>query len=288
MATAAGILALAGLAVAPDAFAASVATIADATEAVEATGGLLDGFLQAFLLIFFSEIGDKTFFIAVILATQQDKATVFAGTFGALAVMTVISVGIGQVFHIAEEATTQLAGSNWDDYLAVALLLVFGIQTILGAEEDTAEEEEEDAKVAVAGMQFDGNAALVISTFALVFAAEWGDKVSSITSSRVPFQRSPLYTQSPFRVQIPNCHPITDRTPPLITIQSFIATIALSAAASPLGVALGGVAGHGVATGLAVFVGDILGDRIPERVIKYAGGGLFIVFAILTALEIGQ
>ena len=178
MATAAGVLALAGLAVAPDAFAASVAAIADATEAVEATGGLLDGFLQAFLLIFFSEIGDKTFFIAVILATQQDKATVFAGTFGALAVMTVISVGIGQVFHIAEEATTQLAGSNWDDYLAVALLLVFGIQTILGAEEDTAEEEEEDAKVAVAGMQFDGNAALVISTFALVFAAEWGDKVS--------------------------------------------------------------------------------------------------------------
>lgn len=195
MATAAGVLALAGLAVAPDAFAASVATIADATEAVEATGGLLDGFLQAFLLIFFSEIGDKTFFIAVILATQQDKATVFAGTFGALAVMTVISVGIGQVFHIAEEATTQLAGSNWDDYLAVALLLVFGIQTILGAEEDTAEEEEEDAKVAVAGMQFDGNAALVISTFALVFAAEWGDKVSSSEQS-LPFQRSP-YIRSP-------------------------------------------------------------------------------------------
>ena len=48
MATAAGILALAGLAVAPDAFAASVATIADATEAVEATGGLLDGFLRRF------------------------------------------------------------------------------------------------------------------------------------------------------------------------------------------------------------------------------------------------
>lgn len=245
VATAAGVLALAGLAVAPDAFAASVAAIADATEAVEGTGGLLDGFLQAFLLIFFSEIGDKTFFIAVILATQQDKATVFAGTFGALAVMTVISVGIGQVFHLAEESTTALAGSNWDDYLAVALLLVFGVQTILGAEEDTAEEEEEDAKVAVAGMQFDGNAALVLSTFALVFAAEWGDK-------------------------------------------SFIATIALSAAASPLGVVAGAVAGHGVATGLAVFVGDILGDKIPERVIKYAGGGLFIVFAILTALEIGK
>jgi hypothetical protein len=46
--------------------------------------------------------------------------------------------------------------------------LHFGVQTILSAEEETAEEEEEDAKVAVAGMEFDGNAALILSTFALV------------------------------------------------------------------------------------------------------------------------
>jgi len=37
----------------------------------------------------------------------------------------------------------------------LALLLFFGVQTILGAEgsKETVEEEEEDAKVAVAGMQ---------------------------------------------------------------------------------------------------------------------------------------
>ena len=197
VATAAGVLALAGLAVPPT-------STRPSRHRRRHRGGRgnrrTDGFLQAFLLIFFSEIGDKTFFIAVILATQQDKASVFAGTFGALAVMTVISVGIGQVFHVAEENLSVFtADVPWDDYLAVALLLVFGVQTILGAEEDTAEEEEEDAKVAVAGMQFDGNAALVLSTFALVFAAEWGDK-------------------------------------------SFIATIALSAAASPLGVVAGAVA----------------------------------------------
>ena len=158
--------------------------------------------------------------------------------------MTVISVAIGQVFHVAEESLTVFTSDvPWDDYLAVALLLVFGVQTLLSAEEETAEEEEEDAKIAVAGMQFDGAAALVLSTFALVFAAEWGDK-------------------------------------------SFIATIALSAAASPAGVVLGATAGHGVATGIAVLVGDILGDVISERVVKYTGGALFILFAIATALDI--
>jgi putative Ca2+/H+ antiporter (TMEM165/GDT1 family) len=43
-------------------------------------------------------------------ALQQDKATVFAGTFGALAIMTGISVGIGQVFHVADESLSIFHG----------------------------------------------------------------------------------------------------------------------------------------------------------------------------------
>ena len=62
-----------------------------------------EGFVQALLLIFFSEIGDKTFFIALLLALQQPRALVFAGTFGALAVMTVVSVGLGRVLHVLDE-----------------------------------------------------------------------------------------------------------------------------------------------------------------------------------------
>lgn len=54
-----------------------------------------EGFVSSFLLILFSEIGDKTFFIAVLLALQQSRSAVFVGTFGALAVMTVVSVCSG-------------------------------------------------------------------------------------------------------------------------------------------------------------------------------------------------
>ena len=56
-----------------------------------------EGLVSGFLLIFFSEIGDKTFFIALLLALRQDRTAVFTGTFSALAGMTVISVALGQV-----------------------------------------------------------------------------------------------------------------------------------------------------------------------------------------------
>lgn len=69
---------------------------------------LREGFIQALLLIFFSEIGDKTFFIALLLALQQPRSLVFAGTFGALAVMTVISVGLGRVLHLLDEVRAAL------------------------------------------------------------------------------------------------------------------------------------------------------------------------------------
>lgn len=55
---------------------------------------LREGAVQGFLLILFSELGDKTFFLAVLLALKENKGVVFAGTFGALAAMSVISVGL--------------------------------------------------------------------------------------------------------------------------------------------------------------------------------------------------
>ncbi|GLI59791.1 hypothetical protein VaNZ11_001755 [Volvox africanus] len=116
---------------------------------------LREGFVSGFLLIFFSEIGDKTFFIALLLALKQPKSLVFTGTFGALAIMTVISVLLGQVLHQVDELVPGESNIPYDDLLAVALLLYFGIKTLRDAKDadESAAEEKEEAKEVVEGLK---------------------------------------------------------------------------------------------------------------------------------------
>jgi len=225
-----------------------------AAAALDQPGSLQEGFISAFLLIFFSEIGDKTFFIAVLLALQQPKQAVFAGTFGALAVMSFISVALGEALHevdiyLHDFLPPAIAAQPLDDYAAILLLVIFGVTTIRDAAVPKADEEREEAEEAVDDLTGKMKTAdllpLILSTFVLVFAAEWGDK-------------------------------------------SFLATIALAAANSPAGVVTGAIAGHGVATGIAVLGGSILGDSeiISEKTVAYVGGSLFLVFAASTTLDV--
>jgi putative Ca2+/H+ antiporter (TMEM165/GDT1 family) len=48
----------------------------------------------------------------------------------------------------------------------------------------------------------------------------------------------------------------------------------------------GAVAGHGVATGIAVAGGSLLSRYFSERVLQYIGGSLFLVFAAATVVDI--
>ncbi|XP_024524893.1 protein PAM71, chloroplastic-like isoform X2 [Selaginella moellendorffii] len=232
-------------------------SMADAQQSASFLGflGSIDeiksGFTLAFLLIFFSELGDKTFFIAAILASRRSNVAVFTGTFGALVAMTLISVVLGRAFHYIDGVLPFSLGSNeipLDDLAAVALLIYFGVSTLLDAssmEGSKSQEEQQEAELAVAGVNGGGGStsSVVISTFALVFVAEWGDK-------------------------------------------SFFSTIALAAASSPVGVVAGAIAGHGAATLLAVLGGSIMGNYISEKAIAYIGGTLFLVFAGETLFEI--
>lgn len=113
------------------------------------------GFYQAFSLVFLSEIGDKTFFVAALLAAKLSRFISFVGSLGALAVMTVISVIIGQVFHAVPAGIAN--GVPLDDVAAVLAFTYFGIKILSEAFESddggksAMDEEFEDAEETVEG-----------------------------------------------------------------------------------------------------------------------------------------
>ena len=112
------------------------------------------GFYQAFSLVFLSEIGDKTFFIAGLLAMKTSRLLSFIGSVAALAIMTVISVVIGQVFHAVPSGIAD--GIPLDDVAAVLAFAFFGFKTLKEALEmesgsSVMDEELADAEEAVEG-----------------------------------------------------------------------------------------------------------------------------------------
>lgn len=214
------------------------------------------GFTAAFSLIFVSEIGDKTFFIAALLAMQYEKGLVLLGSMGALSLMTVLSVIIGRIFHSvpAQFQTTLPLG----EYAAVTLLMFFGLKSIKDAWELPSSDvisgdngspelgeyaEAEELVKEKASKRLSNPLEILWKSFSLVFFAEWGDR-------------------------------------------SMLATIALGAAQSPWGVASGAVAGHLLATFIAILGGAFLAKYISEKLVGYIGGVLFLVFAVATFLGV--
>jgi len=75
--------------------------------------------LSSFTMILFSEIGDKTFLIAAILAMKHPRLIVFAGAFGSLVVMSILSAMMGHILPaLLPKSITELA--------AALLFFVFG------------------------------------------------------------------------------------------------------------------------------------------------------------------
>ncbi|CAD6920036.1 unnamed protein product [Tilletia controversa] len=87
----------------------------------------------SFVMIIVSEIGDKTFLIAAILAMRQARHTVFLGAFSSLAVMSVLSALLGVMFPaLLPKALTT--------FLASVLFFVFGARMLYDGLKMTGEE----------------------------------------------------------------------------------------------------------------------------------------------------
>lgn len=81
--------------------------------------GSFKALFNSFLMIIFSEIGDKTFLIAAILAMRHPRIVVFTGAFGSLVVMSILSAEMGHILPT-------LIPKRWTQIAAAVLFLVFG------------------------------------------------------------------------------------------------------------------------------------------------------------------
>ncbi|MDF5714940.1 MAG: TMEM165/GDT1 family protein [Rhizonema sp. NSF051] len=142
---------------------------------------MLAAFTAGLLLITISELGDKTFFIAVILSMRHSRKLVFAGVIGALAAMTILSVALGRVIAFLPKIYTH--------YAAIALFLLFGIKLLYQASQMSAlaaNEVVEEAKVAVEQSEKNiknssSTLVILLESFIMTFLAEWGDRTQIAT-----------------------------------------------------------------------------------------------------------
>lgn len=232
---------------------------------------------KSFGMVACSELGDKTFFIAALMAMRSPRLAVFLGCWGALAGMTVLSAFFGLI------APTILPKS-YTHYASIALFCFFGVKMLYeglthdpNAENEELKEAEREilgdeapataakkstpgrprgrgrappppkrasSKPAAAKAAADGPGflAVVLKALTLTFVAEWGDR-------------------------------------------SQLVTMGMAASANVPGVVLGGAAGHFALTSLAVIGGRKFADQVPEHLVQILGGLLFCAFAMHGAME---
>ncbi|KAI7889267.1 uncharacterized protein EV154DRAFT_515017 [Mucor mucedo] len=243
------------------------------TNELGSDGELEKSFVISLLMIIVSEIGDKTFLIAAIMAMKHSRLVVFAAAFSSLAIMSVLSAFLGHV-------VPNLIPKQYTDVCAALLFLCFGVRMMYEAyymddndneemmevenELKTVEDRERANKMEemeVGGLEATSQPALgtgskperakeglmnlmqlvfspvFVQTFVLTFLGEWGDR-------------------------------------------SQISTIALAAANNVYYVTAGVVLGHGMCTAVAVIGGRMLASKISVRTVTFAGSVLFLVFGV--------
>lgn len=212
----------------------------------------LHGFLASLSVIIVSELGDKTFFIAAILAMKNPRLTVFAGAILSLAMMHVLASFFGYATTVIPRLYTY--------YISSALFAIFGLKMLHegyhmspteGQEEfeevneELRKREEKESRGDVEGggvrsselSAFSFLSKIFVQSFTMTALAEWGDR-------------------------------------------SQLATVILAAREDVYGVCVGGVLGHALCTGLAVVGGRLIATRISVRTVTLIGGVVFLLFAL--------
>ncbi|XP_033614759.1 transmembrane protein 165, partial [Fukomys damarensis] len=221
--------------------------------------GFIHAFVAAISVIIVSELGDKTFFIAAIMAMRYNRLTVLAGAMLALALMTCLSVLFGYATTVIPRVYTY--------YVSTALFAIFGIRMLreglkMSPDEGQEELEEVQAELKKKDEEFQRTKLL-----------NGPGDVEVGTSTTIP-QKKWLHFISPIFVQALTLTFLAEWGD-----RSQLTTIVLAAREDPYGVAVGGTVGHCLCTGLAVIGGRMIAQKISVRTVTIIGGIVFLAFA---------
>lgn len=248
--------------------------------------GFFHGFVEALSVILVSELGDKTFFIAAILAMRNNKLTVFLASISALAVMTVLSALLGFV-------VTTFIPREYTYYACTAIMALFGVKMLWEAwrmkaneGEETQREVEEELRRRASttsvntGAQEEEASNMEEARDLNTDSIETDNTNTNRKSFKMSFREKSWFGKKCvkiFRV-FSNAFAMTflaewgDR--------SQLATIVMAGINDVAGVCVGGVLGHFICTGLAVLCGALIAKKISVRMVTLLGGLVFIGFAI--------
>ncbi|KAF2299503.1 hypothetical protein GH714_032293 [Hevea brasiliensis] len=226
------------------------------------------GFTKSLAMTILSEVGDRTFCVAAILAMRYPRKSVLLGCLVSVIAMTIVSALLGW-------AAPNLISKKWTHHITTLLFFGFGLRSLWEGFtrmmtncnhawfsiysdneelEEVEKELEKDLKASAGKSKTiskkDENlkkqhkpflthfvSTVFLKAFSLTFFGEWGDK-------------------------------------------SQLATIGLAADEDTIGVILGGILGQALCTVAAVLGGKSLASRISERLVSILGGFLFLVFGV--------
>ena len=234
----------------------------------------IQSFYMAVSMIVVSEIGDKTFLIAALMAMKHMKLVVFSAAFSSLAVMTVL---LGIVGH----ALPTLISQRVTQLLASVLFVVFGIKLLkeglsmskeAGVDEELAEVEEElqASSMNVEMDELEGGEGRRHSFSHSSKNQPWYQSIGTQLADLASFVLSPVWIQVFVMTFLGEWG---DR--------SQIATIAMAAGSDYWFVIFGAIVGHGLCTAAACIGGQLLATRISMRNVTLGGAAAFFVFSVL-------
>lgn len=243
--------------------------------------GFLHGFISSLSLIIVSELGDKTFFIAAILAMKNSRTVVFVASMLALGIMTILASALGVAANIIPK--------SYIHYASVILFILFGLKMLKEGYDMSSDEAQEEINAVESSLEkrehINENGARLPNGTSPVRSYTTEDPETGVICSipEVPFttkvRRKFLALVSLAFIQ----------TFTMIFIaewgdRSQISTLVLAARENFVSVTLGALLGHFLCTGLAVLGGRFIATKISVKTVTIVGGFVFLIFAAVSLL----